>query len=707
MVALLVAAARAQPQGLGGGSGAFNVAWLDDQPDGTDGYGLPNFNGAMPLGNGALTALAWANVSAGGVGIYVGHQRAMSTHAELLKLGLIQIALSPNPFVASGAGTAPFFNQTIDLSTGSVLIFAGGPSAARANALIRVWVDARTGSDVLYVDVSSPAGRTFSLSARVSSSRPAGRQWVHADQFGTCGNVTSEPDVFVDPLPAPRALRAASPQRPGAEFRHASGRLRPLRTLAAAGRLPREGAFQPGSVVVYHRNRYDVASEFNFSLPDILARQGLSELIATTPDHWRDLQQGFALDAGDAGPPLVRADAATLASAAPAAAFSLRATVLVVQTDTEDEWLQDLVALVAAAGPEAEARAATEAWWRAFWGRSYIHVNSSSFAAVVAAAAEKNAAARAEAPAALPVAGATLWLRASSLSSLANGSAVASWPNEGSGGAAVVQTVAAKQPIFAAGGLGPGQHGVRFDGHATQLSNAVSAISNVSTVLAVFRDDGSDSGCCTGVVYFVDSCLGLSTRNAAVDGVDDDDNNSVPSGPLVVMADYGGSGFVGTTNVHGRLVSAAAVYNDAPSETTLYVDGCVQKHSADFNGASSASGVMVGSRGDEGGDRYFKGIVGEVIAFDRALNASELAAMQAYFVTQWPAAPPKNSCSTQPPRPPPDSDGWQVSQMYALTRFTQAVHSRGTWVPIKFNGITTAERGTEGEADWRNWGQVP
>ena len=716
-LASLALAARAQPGGVGGGSGLFNVAWPDDQPDGSDGYGLPNFAGAMPLGNGALTALAWANVSAGGVGIYLGHQRAQSTHTELLKLGLIQVALSPNPCAAApgagaGAGAAaPFFNQTADLSTGSVLVYCGGDSVAKSAALIRVWVDARTGSDTLFVDVSSPAGRAFSLSVRVSSTRPTDAQWVHADQFGTCGNVTSEPDVFVDPLPSPRALQRARPQSPAEAVRHASGRLRPLRAMRS---LPRVGAFQPGSVLVYHRNDYSVASEFNFSLPDLLARQGVPQLVASTPDHWRDLQQGFALDGGDAGPALARVDARTLASVAPAAAFSLRATVLVVQTDTADEWLADLSALVAAAPPAAAARAATEEWWRGFWARSYIHVNASSFAAASreqraraqaqAQARGAQAAVAATAAAALPVAGATLWLRASSLAGLADGAAVSSWANEGSAGSALSQAVAAKQPAFAKDGLGPGQHGVRFDGARTVLVDAAGAVNNESTVLAVFRDDGSDTECCSGVLYYVNA-VGISTSNAQVASVDDDDNNSIPSGPLVVMADYGGSGFVGTTNVHGRLVSAAAVFNGAPRETTLFVDGCVQRHSTDFNGMNASAGVMVGSRGDEGNNRYFKGIVGEVITFDRALNASELALMQAYLKASWPSTPPKNSCASQPPKPPPDSDGWQVSYMYALTRYVQAIQSRGTWVPIKFNSLAfTAEHSSNGEADWRNWG---
>ena len=40
---------------------------------------------------GKFTALAWANVSNGGVGIMLGHQDAMSSATELFKLGLVQV----------------------------------------------------------------------------------------------------------------------------------------------------------------------------------------------------------------------------------------------------------------------------------------------------------------------------------------------------------------------------------------------------------------------------------------------------------------------------------------------------------------------------------------------------------------------------------------------------------------------------------------
>lgn len=52
----------------------------------------------MPLGNGRTTALAWANVTTGGVGIYLGSQEALSGQTELFKLALIQLSVTPNPF---------------------------------------------------------------------------------------------------------------------------------------------------------------------------------------------------------------------------------------------------------------------------------------------------------------------------------------------------------------------------------------------------------------------------------------------------------------------------------------------------------------------------------------------------------------------------------------------------------------------------------
>ena len=143
--------------------------------------GKATYQDAMPLGNGALTALAWANATAGGAGLMLGHQNAMSSHTELFKLALVQITVTPNPF-AAGA----YFNQTLRLDTATVMIYMGGTGPADASALISVYADAN--SDALLVDISSPAGGAFSVTATVTSVRPS-TPFTYRPAFGFCSDV--------------------------------------------------------------------------------------------------------------------------------------------------------------------------------------------------------------------------------------------------------------------------------------------------------------------------------------------------------------------------------------------------------------------------------------------------------------------------------------------------------------------------------------
>ena len=53
------------------------------------------------------------------------------------------IALSPNPFQ-----TGTYFNQTLDVASATLFVYAGGTNRSSAAATLRVWIDAN--HDTLY-----------------------------------------------------------------------------------------------------------------------------------------------------------------------------------------------------------------------------------------------------------------------------------------------------------------------------------------------------------------------------------------------------------------------------------------------------------------------------------------------------------------------------------------------------------------------------
>ena len=272
-------------------------------------------------------------------------------------------------------------------------------------------------------------------------------------------------------------------------------------------------------------------------------------------------------------------------------------------------------------------------------------------------------------PAALPVAGAILWLRAASLAGqLADGAPVAAWADESGGGAVLAQATPALQPRFASAGLGAGTPAVRFDGEATFLASAAPNIGAESTMLAVIRDDGSTTGCCSGVLFFNTSCNGISTLTASGETDDDDGGNVAAGAPIVTTLDYAGSPAYGHANIRGRVVVAGSVYTAAGPSFSL-VDNCPQ-YTASVGGTPSAGGLMVGTRNNELA-RFFRGVVAEVVVFDRALNASELGAMHAYLYAAYPAPllVPKRACEQAGPLPA----GRSPLAAGGATRFTLSV----------------------------------
>ena len=111
----------------------------------------------------------------------------MSLQTELFKLALLQVSISPNPWT----GPSTHFNQTLDLATGTVHVELG-------SARFAVWVDANADVVRITADGASP----FSLTVTSTSTRPT-TPWAHTPGF-FCDAATTNPDVYVDPLPEVR-----------------------------------------------------------------------------------------------------------------------------------------------------------------------------------------------------------------------------------------------------------------------------------------------------------------------------------------------------------------------------------------------------------------------------------------------------------------------------------------------------------------------
>jgi hypothetical protein len=304
---------------------AYDVSWSTPSPPSAD-----HFADGMPLGNGATVALVWANVTAGGVSFYVRHPHAQHTDSQPFTIARVTAALAPNPF-ASGA----YFNQTHHLEDGSVTILAGGADAATYAVALRVYVDAN--SDTVVVTAAARDGATpYALAVRVDSARPAA-PLTYTLPF-QCFASTSRPDVA--------GRLAAAPAPPGAiALRHEN--------CVACGDPDLWG--------------YSVAQQLAGVLPAPLP---------PSPLDGRVFGVGvFGAAGGAAGAPLVpNADGTALASAAPAAAFTVLVCVRVEDVAAPADWLAGLAAQMAraAAAPEAARRAASDAWWAAFWGRSWV-----------------------------------------------------------------------------------------------------------------------------------------------------------------------------------------------------------------------------------------------------------------------------------------------------------------------------------------------
>lgn len=260
------------------------------------------------------------------------------------------------------------------------------------------------------------------------------------------------------------------------------------------------------------------------------------------------------------------------------------------------------------------------------------------------------------AAAALP-AGARVWLRADDLKgAVPDGGAVALWP-DAAGAHAARPAGPASAPTFKAAGFPGGLPCVSFNGSTALLNSDLALNGDDLTVFAVMRDGGSATSYGSGVFFARESFVGLGSKRITVAAPAADDDPA-PAGAVIpaLMLDWPGSPADPGHRSLARPSLLAAVFSSGGA--LGFVDGCYELSAGPQSAKQGAAGYEVGSRNSELG-RYLVGDVAEVLVYDRALNASERAAVNDYLWAKWGLPPRPRTCEA-----PPDENPLVISFTY-------------------------------------------
>ena len=285
-------------------------------------------HGSMPLGNGDVGINAWVEEN-GDLVFYVSKTDAWDENARLCKIGRVRVKFDPALAVKDG------FRQELKLRDGVIQI---DTKIQNQPAKISLWVDA----DQPVVRMDAEAAVPVTCRAEVESWRLRERPLVPQEDYGY-----------------------GDGKSPLAQ----SYKLTVLPDVVAASAAPQ--------VAWYHRNTRSL-------YPVCLEVQHLEALKGKFTDPLLNLTFGASLR----GAAMVRDGEKALRSSVPNKRQQLSVCVLAERAETPDAWLKDLERVEKAAlGSGFEpARLTNEAWWQAFWKRSWVFVEENATAAKPGAA---------------------------------------------------------------------------------------------------------------------------------------------------------------------------------------------------------------------------------------------------------------------------------------------------------------------------------
>lgn len=284
---------------------------------------------SMPCGGGDIGLNVWVD-DKGIIHFTLSRNGAFDENNMLLKQGAVSLQLSGAPFHKLHAKD---FLQQLRLETGDVLITGNGVSV------------------LLWVDVYRPVVHVSIQSARPLTAKATYENWRYEDY-----------------LIADKEQRAASYKFPQ-KF--------PVYTRKD------EVGFENGAVVFYHRNRSDQEDIFDYTVR-------MEQLSAVKDSLWNPVKNrtfgGYMK--GKGFQPLLSPDSlfskhanrkaqCWILQSGKGRQHELEIGLHVAQTPTPAAWKQGLQQIAHdAAAHRKTAQEQTRNWWKQFWQRSYIHINS-------------------------------------------------------------------------------------------------------------------------------------------------------------------------------------------------------------------------------------------------------------------------------------------------------------------------------------------
>jgi len=277
----------------------------------------------MPIGNGDIGLNVWVEEE-GDLLFYIGKTDAWSENARLLKLGRIRVKMKPNPFIKG----LPF-KQTLKLKEGEIEIQAGKEPN---KVTLSVWVDAN--HPVIHIEAKSQ--QKFNLDVKLELWRTQERT-LEEDKLHSAYGLSGAPHpviVYPDTV------------------------------------LPN----QKRRIVWFHRNRTSI-------WPETLEVQGMKGWIDKATDPLLNRTFGGVIK----GSRVYNAGPVTLKSEGQRIQHRVSIYLLTSQTDTEQEWLNEIERLISQVGAvdSEQARVAHRRWWDEFWHRSWVFVSGDEDAELV------------------------------------------------------------------------------------------------------------------------------------------------------------------------------------------------------------------------------------------------------------------------------------------------------------------------------------